>query len=73
MKPFTPVPQVRDLAGLNQYLLDRCKPDEERVIGSRTEATGTLVLRERDFLRPLPKQGIDLAELSFPTTDGGAV
>lgn len=68
---FVPIPQVRDLAGLNQYLLDSCKRDEERVIGSRTEATGALMLREREFLRSVPKQGVDLAELSFPTVDGG--
>ena len=29
------------------------------------------MLRERDFLRPLPKQGMDLAEVSFPTIDSG--
>lgn len=40
---FVPIPQVRDLAGLSQYLLDSCKRDGERVIGSRTEATGTLM------------------------------
>lgn len=68
---FVPIPQVRDLAGLNQYLLDSCKQDEQRVIGSRTENTGTLMLREHDFLRRLPQQGMDLAEVSFPAVDGG--
>ena len=29
------------------------------------------MLRERDSLRPLPKQGMDLAEVSFPTVDSG--
>jgi len=68
---FVPIPQVRDLADLNQHLLDCCKQDEQRVIGNRTETTGILMLREHDFLRPLPKQGMDLAEVSFPTVDSG--
>jgi transposase len=68
---FVPIPQVRDLADLNQHLSAGCQQDEQRVIGSRTETTGTLMLRERDFLRPLPKQGMDLAEVSFPTVDSG--
>ena len=68
---FVPIPQVRDLADLNQHLLASCQQDEQRVIGSRTETTGALMLRERDFLRPLFKQGMDLAEVSFPTVDSG--
>jgi hypothetical protein len=27
------------------------------------------MVRERDFLRPLPQQGMDLSEVSFPTLD----
>ena len=29
------------------------------------------MIRERDFLRALPKQGVDLTEVSFPTVDSG--
>src|SRR5205823_12744168 len=45
---FVPIPHVRDLADLNQHLLDSCKQGEQRVIGNRTETTGILMLRERD-------------------------
>lgn len=61
------MPQVRDLADLNRHLLDSCREDGQRLIGGRTESTGTLMVRERDFLRPLPQQGMDLTEVSFPT------
>jgi hypothetical protein len=29
------------------------------------------MVRERDFLRLLPQQGMDLSEVSFPTVDSG--
>ena len=66
---LVPVPQVRDLAELNQTLLSACQADAERIIGDRTESTGVLMTREREYLRPLPKQEFDLAEVSFPTVD----
>jgi transposase len=68
---LVPVPQVRDLADLNQTLLAACKSDAERVVGERTEAAGVLMTRERDQLRALARQGFDLAEVSFPTVDHG--
>lgn len=68
---FVPMPQVRDLADLNQQLLQGCAEDGQRRIGDRSETTGALMIRERDFLRALPKQGVDLAEVSFPTVDSG--
>jgi hypothetical protein len=66
-----PVPQVRDLADLNQQLLRSCDEDAQRRIGDRAEMTGALMIRERAFLRALPKQGVDLTEVSFPTVDSG--
>jgi hypothetical protein len=66
---FVPMPQVRDLADLNRQLLENCREDGERRIGNRSETTGTLMIRERDSLRPLPQQGMDLTEVSFPTVD----
>jgi transposase len=66
---FVPMPQVRDLADLNRRLLDSCREDGQRLIAGRSESTGTLMVRERDFLRPLPQQGMDLTEVSFPTVD----
>ena len=68
---LTPVPEVRDLAELNERLLAACKEDERRVIGDRSEPAGTLMLREREHLLPIPKTGFDLAETSFPVVDGG--
>lgn len=67
---LTPVPAVRDLADLNEHLLGGCKEDEKRIIGDRTETAGVLMLREREHLLPMPKNGFDLAEISFPTVDG---
>jgi len=68
---LVPVPQVRDLAELNELLLAGCNEDARRVIGDRTETAGALMLRERGHLRPLVKEGFDLAEISFPEVDGG--
>ncbi len=68
---FVPIPRVRDLADLNQQLLHGCDEEEQRRIADRSETTGALMIRERDFLRALPKQGVDLAEVSFPTVDSG--
>jgi transposase len=69
---LVPLPQVRDLAELNEKLLQWCREDEPRVIGERSETTGALMLQERPHLLPLAKQGVDLAEVSFPTVDNKA-
>lgn len=63
--------QVRDLADLNRHLREGCAEDAQRRIGDRSETTGALMIRECDFLHTLPKQGVDLAEVSFPTVDSG--
>jgi transposase len=68
---LVPVPKVRDLAALNEFLFKGCEEDAHRFIGERTQTTGTLMVQERGSLRALPKQGFDLAEVSFPTVDGG--
>jgi transposase len=68
---FVPIPQVRDLADLNRHLLQECAEDGQRRIGDRSETTGALMIREREFLVALPKQGVDLTEVSFPTVDSG--
>jgi transposase len=67
---LTPVPEVGDLADLNNRLLAACKEDESRLIGNRVEASGVLMIRERDHLLPLAKDGFDLAEISLATVDG---
>lgn len=68
---LVPVPQVRDLAELNQYLREACNQDARRLIGERTETVGSLMVRERAQLASLAKEGFDLAEVSFPQVDGG--
>lgn len=68
---FVPLPQVRDLADLNRHLLEGCAEEAQRRIGERSETSGALMIRERDCLRALPSQGVDLAEVSFPTVDSG--
>lgn len=66
---MVPVPQVRDLADLNEWLLKSCGEDGQRIIGERTETAGVLMIREREHLGPLAKERFDLAELSFPEVD----
>jgi transposase len=68
---LVPVPQVRDLADLNQRLLSACDGDAQRIIGERTETSGVLMARERDQMQALPRHGFELAEVSFPTVDHG--
>jgi transposase len=67
---LTPVPEVRDLADLNDRLLAACKEDENRIIGNRVETAGVLMMREREYLLAPAKDGFDLAEASFATVDG---
>jgi transposase len=68
---LVPVPHVRDLADLNAHLLAGCQEDAQRIIGERTETAGVLMMREREHLGPLAKEGLDLAEVSFPEVDSG--
>lgn len=66
---LVPVPQVRDLDELNELLARANAEDSNRIIGQRTETAGMLMKTERDHLRPLAKDGFDLAEISFPEVD----
>lgn len=66
---WVPIPEVRDLAELNQHLLAGCRADEQRRIGQREQAVGALMAIEREHLLPLPKEGFDLAETSLATVD----
>jgi transposase len=68
---LVPVPQVRDLAELNQHLLQACNEDGGRLIGERTETVASLMVQERAQLVPPTKEGFDLAEVSFPQVDSG--
>ena len=66
---WVPIPAARDLAELNAKLLADCRNDESRIIAGRTECVGTLLLTEKQHLRPLPVENFELAEVSFPKVD----
>jgi transposase len=57
---LVPVPEVADLAELNDRLLSCCVRDLDRTIAGRSETVGARLSEEIDRLRPLPAS-------SFPT------
>ena len=67
---WVPVPQARDLEELNQQWLAGCEADQQRTISGREQNIGTAMRAEQEHLLPLPGEGFDLAEVSFPTVDG---
>ena len=66
---WVPIPVARDLAELNAKLLADCHHDESRMISGRMESVGVLLLTEKQHLLPLPAEGFELAEVSFPHVD----
>jgi len=67
---WVPVPQARDLEDLNRQLLAACEQDQRRTIAGREQNIGATMQAEQAHLLPLPKEGFDLAEVSFPKVDG---
>jgi len=67
---LVPVPCVASLEELNQHLLDGCRDDEQRRIAGKPQTVGEAMQIEREHLLPLPAEGFDLAETSFPIVDG---
>ena len=67
---WVPVPRVRDLEELNKELLAACQKDQQRTIRGRGQSVGVEMHAEQGHLLPLPREGFDLAEVSFPTVDG---
>jgi transposase len=67
---LVPVPQARDLEDLNEQILVACYEDEQRRIAGRDMTVGQAILAEKEHLLPLAEEGFDLAEVSFPKTDG---
>jgi len=65
-----PVPRVKDLAALNEYLLECCRQDEQRHIHGKPHTVGEAMRIEREHLLSPPSEGFELAETSFPTVDG---
>jgi len=66
---WVPVPKAVDVAGLNRDLLQSCHQDEQRRIEGRDQSIGAALLIERDHLLPLVKEGVDLAQTSFPVVN----
>src|SRR5207245_2117071 len=62
-------PQARDLEELNRQSLTGCEADQQRTITGREQNIGTAMPAEQEHLLPLPAEGFDLAEVSFPTVD----
>jgi transposase len=67
---LVPVPRVESLDELNQILLDGCRGEEPRRIAGKPHTVGEAMRIEREHLLPLPTEGFDLAEISFPIVDG---
>jgi Mu transposase-like protein len=67
---LVPVPRVESLEDLNQLLLDGCRADQRRRIAGKPHTVGEATGIEREHLLPLPGEGFELAEISFPVVDG---
>jgi transposase len=61
---LTPVPQVSSWEEANAYLQSCCIADLERIPEGRTRTVGELLEMERRFLRPLPQERFELAEIA---------
>jgi transposase len=67
---LVPVPEVKDLGELNEYLRTRCQQDEQRRIHGKPHTVGEAMRIECEHLLPLTSEGFELAETSFPVVDG---
>ena len=67
---LVPVPQVESLEELNELLLAGCRSEEQRRIAGQPQTVGEALRIEREHLLPLPAEGFELAEISFPLVDG---
>jgi len=67
---WVPIPQAADLAALNAQLLAGCRADEERTVFGHPRTVGAAILIERRDLLPLASEDFELAETSFPKTNG---
>lgn len=67
---WVPLPEVRDLEGLNAYLERCCQQDQRRILSGRVETVGAAMLQEHPHLLALATEPFELAEASFPTVDG---
>ncbi len=66
---LTPVPEASSWEEANHYLLTCCITDLDRTPEGRTRTVGELHGIERRFLRPLPPERFELAELALSRVD----
>jgi transposase len=66
---LVPRPEVADWADLNRQLLAACYHDHQRMIGQRPQTVADGMGIEREQLLPLPVEGFEIAEVSFPSVD----
>jgi transposase len=67
---WVPLPEAVDLAALNALVLARCRIDEGRTVTGRSRSVGDALVMERRALLPLAAEDFELAETSFPKTNG---
>jgi len=56
---FVPVPELRDLAALNAYLLQRCREDPKRRLRGQKGTKAELLAEERQAMPRLPETPLD--------------
>jgi transposase len=69
---LTPVPQMSSWAELNDYLARCCISDMDRTIARDERTVAAKRAIEHEFLRPLPAERFELAEISSPIVDSKA-
>lgn len=67
---LVPVPKVRSLEELNEWLAQSAREDEQRIVGDRTQTVGAAMNVEPEHLLPLAPEGFDLAGIHFPRVNG---
>jgi transposase len=70
---LVPVPEVADLAELNEQLAAACLADLRRTITGRRQTVGEALVAERAQLRALPAECFDAAETASPRVDAKAL
>jgi hypothetical protein len=66
---LTPVPKMAGYDELNSYLRACCIKDLNRTIEAKDASVGHDYEIERSFLKPLPKERFEVAEVSRPVVD----
>lgn len=56
---MVPIPQMRDFAELNAYLLKKCLQDDQRRVDRQPVTIGEAWAQERAYLQALPKHAFD--------------